>query len=213
MKHVTAMMPSTDPQRLHLRDAQHQRQNIHHGLVHPAENDAIDGNAQVQRAESSQERRGLAGVADFGELDVGHDAGAPPQARVEEHRQHAAGDEAPPQPVAGDASHGDHAGDRQRRVRGERGRDHGGPGQPPGNVAAGEKKLVHAGARAGPVVQSDAEVEQEVQRDDGPVERCELHLGRIILWRCKIMIALLFSTPPAALLTNPADRKRFAPSD
>ncbi len=90
----------------------------------------------------------MPGVADLGELDVGHDAGAPPQAGVEEHRQHAARDEAPPQPVAGDPVGRDHAGDRQRRVGGEGGRDHGGAGQPPRHVAAGEEEFVDARLRA-----------------------------------------------------------------
>ena len=63
------------------------------------------GNAEIEGAEAAQEGGGFAGVADFGEFDVGHDAGAAPQAGVEEDGEHAARDEVPPQPVARDAAH------------------------------------------------------------------------------------------------------------
>ncbi len=133
------------------------------------------GNAEIEGAKAAQEGGGFAGVADFGEFDVGHDAGAAPQAGVEEDGEHAAGDEVPPQPVAGDAAHRDHAGDGQRGVGGERGGDHRRAGQPPGDVAAGEEEFVDVFPGAGFVVEADGEVEKEVERDYQPVDGGELH--------------------------------------
>ncbi len=132
-----------------LGDAQDQREDIHHRLVDPAEDDAVDRDAEIEGAEASQECGRFAGIADLREFDIGHDAGAPPQARVEEHGQHAAGDHAPPQPIPGDAAYGDHSGDRERRVGGEGCGHHGGPGEPPRDIAAREEKFVDArfGAR------------------------------------------------------------------
>ena len=175
MKDVSAMIPMTIASACELADAQHQLQNLDHRQVHPAENDAVDRNAEIEGAEAAQERGGFAGIADFGEFDVGHDAGAAPQAGVEEHGEHAARDEVPPQPVARDAAHRDHAGDGQRRVGGERGRHHRRPGQPPRNVAPGEEELVDVFSGAALVVEADGEVEEEVERDNQPVDRGELH--------------------------------------
>ncbi len=175
MNEVRAIMPMTMARACSFVDAQHQLQDLDHGQVDPAEDDAVDRNAEVKRAEAAQERGGFAGIADFAEFDVGHDAGAPPQAGVEEDGEHAAGDEVPPQPVACDAAHRHHAGDGQRRVGGEGGGDHGGAGQPPGDVAAGEEKLIDVLAGARFVVEADGEVEEEVKGDYQPVDGGELH--------------------------------------
>ena len=91
-------------QRPWLADPQHQHQYFHHGEIHPAEDNAVNGNAEVQRPKPAQERRRFAAVADLGEFDIGHNAGAPPQARIEEHCHHAGGHHVPPQPVARDAA-------------------------------------------------------------------------------------------------------------
>ena len=164
-----------DGESFEFSDAEHQLQDFDHRQVHPSENDAVDGDAEVKRAEAAQERGGLAGVADFGEFDVGHDAGAAPQAGIKEDREHAARDEVPPQPVARDASHRDHAGDRERRVGREGGGNHGRTGQPPGDVAPGEEKLIDAFAGAGFVVKADGQVKEEVEGDYQPVDGGELH--------------------------------------
>ena len=39
------------------------------------------------------------------------------------------------------------------------------PGQPPGNIAAGEEEFVDARSGAGLVIKSDSQVEEEVERD------------------------------------------------
>ena len=139
------------------------------------EDDAVDRDAEIERAEAAQEGGGLARVADLGELDVGHHAGAAPEPRVEEDGQHAAGDHVPPEPVAGDAVARDHAGDDQRRVGGEGRRDHRRAGQPPRDVAAREEELGRAAARAPGVVQPDRQVQREVAGDDEPVDQGERH--------------------------------------
>ena len=142
MNDVSAIIPMTMASAWSFVDAEDQLQDLDHREVDPAEDDAVDGDAEIERAEAAQEGGGFAGVADLGEFDIGHDAGAAPQAGVEEDGEHAAGDEVPPQPVAGDAAHRDHAGDGERRVGGEGGGDHGSAGQPPGDVAAGEEEFV-----------------------------------------------------------------------
>ncbi len=78
MNDVSAIIPMTMARASRLGDAEHQFQDFDHRQVDPSENDAVDGDAEVERAEAAQERGGLAGVADFGEFDVGHDARAAP---------------------------------------------------------------------------------------------------------------------------------------
>ena len=150
-------------------DAEDQHQDFDHGEVDPAEHDAVDGNSEVEGSEAAEKGRGCAGVADFRELDVGHYTGTPPETGVKKDSEHAAGDEVPPEPVAGDAASGDHAGDGERRVGGEGSGDHGGAGEPPGDVSAGEEEFADAGAGAGFVVKADADIEGEVERDDKPI--------------------------------------------
>ena len=175
MNDVSAIIPMTMARACGFDDAQHQLQDLDHRQVDPSEDDAVDGDAEVEGAEAAQEGGGFAGIADLGEFDVGHDAGAAPQAGVEEDGEHAAGDEIPPQPVARDAAHRHHAGDGQRSVGGEGGGHHRRAGQPPGDVAAGEEELIDVLAGAGLVVEADGEVEEEVERDYQPVDGRELH--------------------------------------
>ena len=104
MKAVHAIRPRTIGSASNASNAEHEHQDLDHRQIDPAENDAVDGNPEIERAEAAQECGGFAGIADLGELDIGHDAGAPPEPRVEEDRHHAAGDEAPPEPVAGDSA-------------------------------------------------------------------------------------------------------------
>src|SRR5213592_3780417 len=158
-----------DPQRVALRHAEDQLQDLRHREVDPAEDDAVDEQAQVNGPEAPQEGGRWAGVADLRELDVGHDAGAAPQAGVEEHREHPAREQVPPQPVARDPVLRDQTGDDKGRVRGERGRHHRRARQPPRHVSPGEKELRRVLAGATLVVQPDGDVEQEVQGDDHPV--------------------------------------------
>ena len=60
-------------------DAERPLENLHHREIDPAEDDAVDRDAEVERAKAAQERGGLARIAEFGELDVGHHAGTAPQ--------------------------------------------------------------------------------------------------------------------------------------
>ncbi len=165
-----------DEQRVEFGYSQHQHQELHHRQIDPAQHDAVDGNAEIERAKAAQEGRRSARIADLGELDVGHHPGAPPQPRVEEDREHPARHEAPPQPVARDAAPGHQAGHHQRRIGGEGGGHHRGARQPPRHVPAGEEELGDVLPGAGLVVKPDGQIEHEVQADHGPIERSELHL-------------------------------------
>ena len=100
------------------------RQNLDHRPRHPAEDDQVDRDREVERPESAEHGRALAAVPDLGEFDVGHHVGPPPEPREEEHREHPAHQHVPPQPVAGDSVREDEPRDDQRRIGGERRRDH-----------------------------------------------------------------------------------------
>ena len=80
----------------------------------------------------------------------------------------------PPHPVAGDTPSGHQAGDRQGGVGGEGGRDHAGPGNPPGQAAPCQEELVRPAARAPGKRQPHPQGGQHVEPHNGEVKR--LHL-------------------------------------
>jgi hypothetical protein len=144
------------------RDAEHPFEDGGHGQVHPADDDGVDEDAQVEGPKPSQKRGGLAGVAKLNKLHVGQDAGAPPEACEEEDRQHAAEDEIPPEPVARDAVFRHEFRHRQRGVCRKGRGDHGCAGKPPGEIAPREKELLDARAGAAGEVNADRGAQQEV---------------------------------------------------
>jgi hypothetical protein len=160
------------PQRL---DAERDLKDLDHRERDPTEDDQVDRQREVQRAEAAQERGGPAAVTDLGELHVGHHLRAPPEPRVEEHRQRAAHDEVPPEPVAGDSVRGDEAGHDERRVGGERRRDHRRAREPPRHGAPRDEVLLERLAALLREGEADADREDEVRRDDGPVEERQAH--------------------------------------
>jgi hypothetical protein len=123
-------------------------EDLGHGQVHPAHDHAVDQDAEVEGAETAQERRGPARVAQFRELDVGEDARTAPQAREEEHREHAAVAalhqiQFPAMPFLRDeAGHG------QWRVGRERRGHHRGAGQPPRELSSAEEEISDAAPAA-----------------------------------------------------------------
>ena len=129
------------------RAAERDREDLDHRPRHPAEDDQVDRDREVERAKAAQHRRRLAAVPHLGELDVGHHVRAPPEPREEEHREHAAHQHVPPQPVAGDAVRDDEPGDDERRVGGERRRDHRRAGEPPRHVAPRDEVLARGSRR------------------------------------------------------------------
>src|SRR5271155_2988645 len=141
-----------------------------HGFDDPSEDKAVHERAEVDSAEAAEESGGFALVAELDEFDVCEDFGAAPVAGEEEDGHHAAEALRPPEPVAGDAVACDEAGDEEWRVGGESGRDHGGAGEPPGDVAAGDEKLFGAAGGAAAVVKTDEEIEEQVGGDDDPVD-------------------------------------------
>ena len=129
--------------------------DIDHRFGDPAEDHAVHQQAEVDGAETAEEGGGISGVAHFGELDVGHQAGAAPEAREEKDGHHSGGKEGPPDPVAGDSLGVDEAGDEQRRIGGEGGGDHGSAGEPPGSGASGDEIIF--GALSGAAAEIEAE--------------------------------------------------------
>ncbi len=143
------------------------------------------GQCEVERAEAAQERGRPPAVADLGELHVGHHLRPPPEPRVEEDRQRAAHDEVPPDPVAGDAVRGDEAGHDERRVGGERRRDHRGAREPPRHGAPGDEVLLERLAAPLREGDPDADRKDEIRGDDAPVEDGEVHRASYLTgWGC-----------------------------
>ena len=66
-------------------------------------------------------------------------------------------------------------GDEQRRIGRKRGGNHRSAGEPPRHIAAGKKELARAAARPPGVIQPNAQIEEEIQRDDRPIEQSEIH--------------------------------------
>ena len=147
--------------------------------VHRGHDDAVEEEAQVDRAEAAHRAGGLAGIAQLVEFQVGEHAGAAPQARVEEHRGHARQRERPPLPVAGHALGAHEVGHQVGRVARERGGHHGEAGQPPRHGAAGGEKLRRALSRALPEEQRRREADGHARQRNDPIERVKLHRGTI----------------------------------
>ncbi len=165
--HLTGHIDTGD---VHVAKPERDGENLDHRPRHPAEDDQVDRDREVERPEAAKHRRSFAAVADLGELDVSHDVGPPPESGEEEHREHAAHQHVPPQPVAGDPVREDEARDDERGVGGEGCRHHRCAGEPPGHLATGQEVLVHA--LAAPLCEQQANDggEREVGDDDCPID-------------------------------------------
>ena len=148
-----------------------------HGFDDPAEDEAVHEGAEVDGAETAEEGRGFALVAELDEFDVGEDFGAAPVAREEEDGHHPAEALRPPEPVARDAVAGDEAGDEEWRVGRESGSHHGCAGEPPGDVAAGDEKFFGAAGGTAAIVEADEKIEEQVSGDDDPIGGGEDHIS------------------------------------
>ena len=163
-------------ERFGVADAHRRADDVDHGLGDPTQNQAIHQQAQIHRAESSQERRRLAGITKLSELHVGDQAGAPPEPREQEHGHHSRRQEAPPKPVARDSLGVNQSGYRERRVRGKRRSYHRRTRQPPTDFAARNEIIFRA------LSGFPAEIEPQNQRDDQircdrcPIECCEVQV-------------------------------------
>jgi len=149
-----------------------------HRLRHPSQDDAVHQQAKVDGAKSAEKCGRLAGVANLGKLHIGEQARAPPQPGEQEDRHHAREQEAPPQPVPGNSLRVNQPGDHQWSVGSERGRHHGGPGQPPIHTATGDEVVVNAAPGAATKPQPHDERDREIADDGGPIEEGEAH-GRL----------------------------------
>ena len=168
---------NADRQRVAIAHAQRHRHDAGHRLGHPAQDQTVHQQAEIDGAEAAQKRGRLSGITHLGKLHIGQQSGAAPQAGKQKHRHHARQQKRPPQPVPGNALGIDQAGDHQRRVGGKRGRHHRRARQPPGDVAPGHKVIVHALARARAEIESQHQSDAEIQDDCRPVEQGEIHGG------------------------------------
>jgi len=169
----------TDRQNATLRDSVTEQHggDADHGFDDPAQNQAIHQRAQIQRAKTTQKRRGLATIAQLDKLHVRQNLRSPPISREEKHSHHAGEAQRPPQPVPGDSVLRHQPSHQQRSIRGERRGHHGSSGQPPGNIAAGNKEFLSAAGGAAAIIQADEEIEEKIDSDDDPVCGSEGHDG------------------------------------
>ena len=143
--------------------------------IHRRHDHAVEQQAEVDRAKAADDRRGLPGIADLVELEVGHDARPPPQPRVEEDRRDARQHERPPHPVPRHAVAPDDVGDEVGRVAAEGRGDHREPGEPPRHGAARHEEFRRAAARPLAEEERRHEADEQADRGDDPVEGCEMH--------------------------------------
>jgi len=91
------------------RRAKQDGDDVDHGLGDPPQDEAVHEQAEIDGFESAQKGGGLAAIANLDKLHVGEDLRTAPVPREEEHRQHTADAQAPPDPVAGDTRFGHQA--------------------------------------------------------------------------------------------------------
>ena len=160
-----------DDQGIHFRETEGAGEDFRHAEVDPAHDDDVDDESQVGGAKGAEEGGRFAGVTQLGELDVGDDFRPAPQPREKENGQHPGGQHRPPQPVSGDAVFHDHLGDRQRRVGGERRRDHRRAGQPPRHRPTRDEVVEHRSPRAPDERAGRADRQHEIAGDDQEIDR------------------------------------------
>ena len=149
-----------------LGNAQGGLEDLLHGEVDPADDQAVHEDAEVQCPEATQKSGRLACITQLDELRIGNDFRAPPQAGKEEDGHHAVEKKAPPEPVAGNSLSRHQACDRQRSVGGKGRGHHGRTRQPPGDLPAGNKKVARAGACLLAIVEPNQQIDREIRGHD-----------------------------------------------
>ena len=156
----------------------------------------IEDQPQVQRPKPAQHSSGFAAIAQLIKFNVRHHARSAPQPSVHENGEHAGEQKGPPPPVAADTLLPNKAGDKVGGVGRERGRDHADAQQPPRHVAAGKEKPRCRVSDDPRCPDADAEGQQKVCANDGPIQCCNLHATRIIN-------ALAIRAPCVVFVKNP----------
>ena len=87
---------NADRQRLSIAHPQRRTDDVHHGLRHPAKDQTVHQQPEVDSAEPAKESGRLAGVAHLRELHVGNESRTAPQTREQEHRHHSRRQKTPP---------------------------------------------------------------------------------------------------------------------
>jgi hypothetical protein len=72
------------------RRAEQHRDDAHHRLRHPSQNEAVHKQPKIDRLKSAQKCRRFSSVAKLDQLDVRQHLRPPPIAREKENRHHAA---------------------------------------------------------------------------------------------------------------------------
>ena len=138
---------------------------------HERHHDEVEQDAEVESAETAQERGRLPRIAQLVELDVRRHAGTPPQLRVHEHGEHPREEERPPLPVAADAALvADQLREEVRAVRGRGGGHHRDAEQPPGHRPPREEELLRARRALPARERRNQDQHEEKQPDHRPVE-------------------------------------------
>ena len=143
--------------------------NLAGGEADGGHDEAVEEEPEVYGAEAADDRGGLAGVTDFVELEIGHDARTAPEAGVEENGRHTGQGKSPPTPIAGDALLADDIGDEVGGIAAESGGDHGEAGEPPRHGAAGDEKLGGIFAGAFGEEQGRKKADEECRQDNQPI--------------------------------------------
>src|SRR5579884_1287000 len=174
--------------------AKKHRDDAHHGIRYPAKDEAIHDQPEIYGFEPPQECSRAATVTDLSQFNIGQDLSTPPVSREKKDREHAAEAHAPPDPVPGNTL-GCHKSAYQKwSISRECGCHHGGAGQPPGNIASGEKKIFSVGAGAAHVIHADQQIDQQVSGNDKPINPGEQHVispscSRTIVESCSSTMA------------------------
>ncbi len=161
-------------QRLPAFEAEEDSRDLAGRQVHGGHDHAVEEQAEVNRPETADDACRLPRVAHLVEFEIRHDAGTPPQTRIEKHRRYPGQDECPPDPVPGDAVAAHDVGHKVRRVAAEGGGDHRQARQPPRDGATGYEELRSALAGALAEEQGREEADDQGEGDDNPVDQLQV---------------------------------------
>ena len=150
--------------------AEHGSHDARHRLGHPAEDQAIHQQPEIDGAKSAQKRGRFSRVAHLRKLHVGEQARTPPQPREQKHGHHSRRQKTPPQPVARDSLRVDESRHDQRRVRRKRRRHHRRSREPPRHLPPRYKIFFRVPARTPPKINPQHKHQQQISGDHGPVE-------------------------------------------
>jgi len=161
------------------RPGGHRVGHLERGHQAPPQHEAVDQQRVEERLHCPQHRGRPAAVPQLGQFRVGDHAAAAPQAAEQHDHAHVADRRAPPEPVACDALSCDDPRDRQRRVHGKGGRDHGHAEHPARQGAPGGEEGDRGARCLAAGEHPDRQGEAEVDQDDGHVGDGQVHAPQV----------------------------------